>query len=496
MNLPTHRRFVLPAQLSMDAQVSLCVRVIEQYRQELPHLRRATTILKRQKQNAHDEIAQWKQKYQEEKDRRERLEKENERLQKEIEKLTKTTNRYRASLFDHGNFKAPVEEAKKSKGGQVGHANTNREASEDSSLYARDRVFLRHCPSCGHRVHRVNAVQKKTLIDIVLNPQIVKLIIESERQWCCACTKEVSATDDRSIPFTEYGINTFMMAMLLRYRCLLSLTKITTVFQIGYGLNISESGLVSLFRQAHHFLGSRYEELKAIVRRGEVLYADETGWRVRGKGAWMWIMANSKATVYVAAEGRGKGIAEELYGNSCAYAMHDGLASYTNAVPRDKHLFCWAHMLRFCFEETINKSAGHESIHIRDTLVSIYHLKKDPYYQNNPKHLEQEAGRQIDHLLLYPSVDTTAQRLQHRLREQRDGLIRALIVSPNGTNNFAEQELRPIALSRRISYGSDTYTGMETTAALSSVIQTLVRTKQDEFFSTLHAYLRIGIANS
>jgi len=83
----------------------------------------------------------------------------------------------------------------------------------------------------------------------------------------------------------------------------------------------------------------------------------------------------------------------------------------------------------------------------------------------------------MDELLAHPSTDPTTCTLQHRLREQKDGLIRALLVSPNGTNNFAEQELRPIALARKISYGSDTYTGMETTAVLSSVIQTLVRTK-------------------
>ena len=82
-----------------------------------------------------------------------------------------------------------------------------------------------------------------------------------------------------------------MMALLLRYRCLLSLSKITAVFRIGYGLDISESGLISLFAQATRYLEGRYEELKAIVRKGQVMYTDETGWQVRGTNAWLWIMA-------------------------------------------------------------------------------------------------------------------------------------------------------------------------------------------------------------
>jgi len=488
--------FSFPTNLHLDLRLSFCLRIIDQYRQELPTLRTATTILKRQKDKAIDEITYWKQKYQEEKQQKERLEKERDRLQKEIERLTKTTNRYRASLFDHGNFHSPSEEDKKSKGGQPGHANTNREQTDDASRYEHRRVYAPSCFRCGHALRRVTAVQQKTLIDIVLNPQVVKLIVESERQWCGMCKHEVSAADNRSLPFTEYGINTFMMALLLRYRCLLSLSKISMVFAIGYGLDISESGLISLFRQAHQYLGPRYEDLKRIVRAGHILYADETGWQVRGKNAWMWIMANDEATVYVAAESRGTGIAAEMYGTSQAYAMHDGLASYLSAIPPDRHLYCWAHLLRFCFEETVDKPKTHKSIHIRDTLVSLYHRKNDLQYQGNPKQLEHDARRQMDELLAHPSTDPTTCALQHRLREQKDGLIRALLVSPNGTNNFAEQELRPIALARKISYGSDTYAGMETTATLASIVQTLVRTKQEAFFPTLKDYLCSGVANS
>ncbi len=349
MNLPAYRRFVPAQHLSVSQQLQVCLRVIDQYRKELPQLRTSTTVLKRQKKKLEEETLYWKSRYQEKQKENETLKQEIGKLKQEIEKLTKTTNRYRVSLFDHGNFKAPIDEEKKPKGGQPGHPDTNREKHEDPQTYARRRLFTPQCFRCGQALPRAHAVQQKILLDIVLNPQVVKLIIESERQWCGICRKEVSAQDERSLPFTEFGINTFMMALLLRYRCLLPLSKIAVVFAVGYGLNISQSGLVSLFAQANIYLGSRYEELKRIVRNGQIMYADETGWQVRGQNAWMWIMANDEATVYVAAESRGKGIAQEFYGTSQAWLMHDGLASYTSAIPKDKHLFCWAHMLRFCF---------------------------------------------------------------------------------------------------------------------------------------------------
>lgn len=496
MILSFSHRFYPPSHLDPHEQIRYCVSVIDRYRQELPRLRAATSTLKRQKQKVEDELIDWKQKYQEKQKENEKLKKENEQLKQEIEKLTKTTNRYQVALFDHGNFKSPLEDDGKQKGGQVGHPDTNREGGEDLPGYERKRVFVSHCPDCNKRLHRVSGVRQKQLLDIILNPQAVRLIVESERQWCGTCRKEVNAKDERSLPFSEYGMNTFMMALLLRYRCLLPLSKISLVFSIGYGLSISPAGLVSIFRQARAYLGKKYELLKTTVREGDIIYTDETGWLVRGVNAWMWIMAGEQATVYVAAESRGKGVAQEMYGNSQAYSMHDGYGAYTNAIPQNKQLYCWSHLLRFCFEETVNKPPGHESVKIRDKLVEIYHLKKDSCYQGHLRKLEWEVGRRMNHCLKYKSKDPTTLALLHRLREQHEGLVRSLIITENGTNNFAEQELRPIALTRKISYGSDTYTGMETTAVLASVVQTYTRTKRETFFPTLAASLRAGFANS
>lgn len=469
---------------------------VEQLRVDTRRLRVYTATLKRAHTIQKDTNENLKKENEKLRKENNRLKHENEKLQEEIERITKTNNRYQVSLFDHGNFKHPEEREKKKRGGQIGHADTNREGIENSQAYDHKRIFLTRCSHCGTTVNRVNGVEQKVLLDIVLNPQVVKLMVESERQWCGKCSKEVSARDKRCLSFTEYGINTLMMALLLRYRCLLPLSKISVVFAIGYGLNISEAGLLSLFTQAKRYLMGRYEELKEIIRKGQIMYNDETGWQVKGIGAWMWIMANEEATVYIAAESRGKGIAKEIYGRSQAGSMHDGFASYTNAIPKDKQLYCWSHVLRFCYEETVGKGEDCESVHIRDTLVGIYRLKKDPLYHDFPQKLRKEATRQMKGLLKRKTKDPTCVKLLTRLRDQWEGLIRALVVTPNGTNNFAEQELRPIALARKISFGSDTFGGMETTAVLASIVQTVFRMNRETFFKTLQASLRTGFANS
>ncbi len=78
-------------------------------------------------------------------------------------------------------------------------------------------------------------------------------------------------------------------------------------------------------------------------------------------------------TVYVAAESRGKGVFKEMYGESSAVSMHDGYSSYVSVTGEDNTAYCWAHVLRFAFEETVlEKQPTTLACEIRDRLVMLY----------------------------------------------------------------------------------------------------------------------------
>ena len=419
--------------------------------------------------------------------------KENEKLKNKIEQLTKTNNRYRVNLFDHGNFKSPeLEGSKKAKGGQRGHLDTNKDNQRDYISFPRQRIFAKNCGKCGENLSRVSGLKEKVLIDIVINTKTLQVIIQSERQWCIKCHKEVRVTHPQSLPFSEYGINTFMAIMYLRFKGKQSFLTIAATLNSLFGLPISKSGVGTLLKQAREYLKDKYAELKTIIRNGEIMYNDETGWSVRGKSAWMWIMTNKEVTVYVAAESRGKGVMEEMYGNSKSYSMHDGYAGYTNTIPKDKHLYCWAHVLRFVYEETILEKKGSVADFLKERLVNLYQtIRSHPQWTKKQK--ERLLEKEFNEILLIPQDSQVISNILHRLKAQKDGLIRALLVTRDGTNNLAERELRPMAISRSISHGSDTYQGMETTAIIASVVQTITGNKTQDFFPTLQAYLHESI---
>lgn len=422
-----------------------------------------------------------------------KFKKENEKLKQEIEKLTKTNSRYKVSLFDHGNFKSPdLENNKRANGGQAGHLNTNKDTQRDYSSFPRKRIYAKNCGRCGENLSRANGLKEKVLIDIVINTKTLQMIIQSERQWCRKCHIEVRVTHPQSLPFSEYGINTFMTVMYLRFKDKQSFLTIAATLNSLFGLSISKSGVGTLLKQAKKYLKDKYEELKKTIRNGEIMYNDETGWSVRGKSAWMWIMTNKDTTVYIAAESRGKGIMEEMYGNSCSYSMHDGYAGYTNTVPEDKQLYCWSHILRFVYEETILETKDSIAHSLKERLVHLYQtIRSHPQWTRKRK--EQLLEKEFNEILLTPRDSQAINNILHRLKAQKAGLIRALLVTEDGTNNLAERELRPLAICRNISFGSDTYQGMETTAILASVVQTIARNKTQEFFPTLQSYLYKGI---
>lgn len=483
--------FQIPPFVAPEKKLDYCIDIINKYRRELPQIRHLSSRFQYQRDIARGKVEYWKEKYQEEKKENDRLNKENNKLKIEIEKLTKTNSRYSVALFDHGNFKSPNNQNKKNKGGQTGHSDTNREKDEDYSSYARQRLFVKTCGRCGHNLSRVNATRQKILLDIVLNPKTVKLILESERQWCGNCRSEANAKDARSLPFTEYGINTFMMVVVLRFKCHASFTNTARVITISHGLKLSKSDISNILKQGSKYLGQRYEDLKKAVRAGKVMYNDETGWMVNGQGAWMWIMANENVTVYFASESRGKGIAEEIYGNSQGFSMHDGLSSYQNSIPKDKQCYCWAHFLRFAHEETILEKEGSIPDLLKDEMVDIYHLKfNHPEY--SLKQLEKELRERLNKVLQISSTSESIINIQTRLKVQKEGLINSLLYTPDGTNNLSERELRTMVINKKISNGSKTFKGMETSAVIGSVVQTLSR-KEENLIPNLKLYLLDGI---
>jgi len=498
-----NRAFVIPRRILKSERVRFLLEIIEKYRAELPSLRRQISVAKNKISNLEEEVLQHlkdvkalKKRIKEFLKKVKDLEKEKGNLKDELERVTKTNNRLTTALFDHGNLKTKIidlKQKKKTKGGQKGHKDTNRENKENVVEYSQKRLKLDECPHCSNHLNSVESTKDKVLIDVVINPEVVKLLLKLERQWCSNCKKEVRATHEQSLPFSEYGINTLMIILLLRFKGNLSLAKISLVLKVAFGLPIATSSVQSLLAKSKRYLDHHYQELVQQVRDGKLMYNDETGWLIGKQRAWVWIMASHDTTVYYPAMTRGSGIFTEMYGNSQAISMHDGLASYEAGLKdKTRHTYCWAHFLRFVHEETALDPPKGIGGQIKKQITNLYRSKNQSIGKEK---LRQELEESFNQILDYKTRKTSIKNIQTRLTKQKEGLILALIDTPDGTNNLAERELRPVVLLRKTTNGSNTFEGMEITTTLGSVIQTLSK-KDTPFFPTLQGYIQEGISKN
>ena len=487
--------FKIPSNVPINQQVDFCLRVINQIRQELVPLRLAYLGAKKRITNLEKEIIkhiddcrQLRIRIQQFEKDVNRLEKEKSDLEVEIDRITKTNKRLSTALFDHGNFKTKSSKALK-RGGQIHHSDTNRETKENPNDYPKEHINLTNCPNCHHSLNFVKSIKDKVLIDIVLNPQVIKLLVQAERQWCPKCQKEINARHPQSLPFSEYGLNTLMIILLLRFKGHLSLAKISLVLKTAFGLSLAQSSIQALLSQAKDYLDDKYQEMVKRIREGELMYNDETGWLIGKQSAWLWIMANDNITVYCPANSRGNGIFKTMYSFSQALSMHDGFAGYQCALKDEtKHAYCWAHFLRFVHEETVLGLPGSEEKKLKDKVIGLYQLIN----QLPRSQLTSILTSEFALILAQKSDNPSIIKIQTRLKKQQWGLIQALVLTPDGTNNLAERELRPLVLLRKTTYGSNTFNGMEITATLGSVVQTLSK-QPIPFFPTLKSYLQAGI---
>src|SRR5476649_217461 len=118
---------------------------VEELRKDARLLRIYTAQLRRANATQRDKVKTLEEIIKEKDKRIRELEKENGTLKQEIERISKTKNRYQIALFDHGNFKHKEDREKKEKGGQTGHADTNREKTEDYSSFKKKQIYAKTC---------------------------------------------------------------------------------------------------------------------------------------------------------------------------------------------------------------------------------------------------------------------------------------------------------------------------------------------------------------
>lgn len=361
---------------------------------------------------------------------------------------------------------APKTTSKKSSerkpGGQPGHKGTHRAVVDNP-----DRV-VPHLPrACQHCQADFSGnetmVGKPVRHQVTDLPPILPVVIEHQlnRCRCENCGKTTRAELPVGVGQGQFGprLTAFVAMLSGRYR--LTRRELSSVLGDAFGLRLSVGSVQALCEQAAHALATPFQEVAEEVLAEPVVHPDETGWRHRGKKAWLWTVSSRKAAVFKLHRGRGHEARRVILPDDYSgVVVSDRWATYT---PFERRGICHAHLLRNwrAISERKHpgaKAAGAWGVAETERMLRLHREYRDGVLSRDGLRLRMRLVKARYAKMLDmaeecgdPKAKTLALEL-NRLWKHLWTFVEMEGVDP--TNNEAEQTIRPAVLWRKGSFGT------------------------------------------
>jgi transposase len=242
------------------------------------------------------------------------------------------------------------------------------------------------------------------------------------------------------------------------------------------GIDVTRAALCGAAQSTGTALVPVQAEIVARINASPATVMDETGWRVSGESAWLWVATTPEATAYNVAAGRGFDQACDLV--SAGYSgviIRDGWApyrSYTSAT----HQTCLAHLLRRSHELITDLPAwARGTPRVVNALLHEALAARDLDDQARAEVIADLAER-LELLGVQPQAHDECRKLVNHLLNEAPALF-SFLARPDvdATNWRAEQAIRPAVVNRKVWGGNRTWRGAGTQSRIMSVLRTAVQ---------------------
>ena len=218
---------------------------------------------------------------------------------------------------------------------------------------------------------------------------------------------------------------------------------------------------------------------------------DETGHRVAGKRAWIWILLSSTIAVFFAKSSRSKKVATEILGpDFSGILLSDRYNAYLWVSRRQ---LCWAHLIRD-FTKLVDARGlaadfSNPILEHVQKMFSLWHkFKAGEIDRLQLQEQTQPICTEIERRLELGKTVPLAEALCRSLSELKESLwtfIHEEAVEP--TNNDAERTVRKWVIWRKTSFGTQTEKGNEFVERILTVVATCKRQNRKVFDYLLQA---------
>ena len=240
---------------------------------------------------------------------------------------------------------------------------------------------------------------------------------------------------------------------------------------------VNKGTYIGIMHRIAGFLEPLYLHLLGNVKKCNFMHADETSWGMDGKRGYVWLLANDIFRIFLFRDTRSSQVPLEVFGNEDLdlILVTDRYRGYNPL--KIKHQYCFVHIIRDLKKLTLEFHDDPEIERFYFTLMPL--LKKSialrnyrslpEQYKTQAEELKKDIMRICRQAANHPGI----QSFQNIFRENEDRLFQ-WVEHPDVPceNNFAERNLRPVIISRKLSFGCQSERGMKTREILMSVLHT------------------------
>ena len=271
----------------------------------------------------------------------------------ELEKLTKANINQTANQpsskqpeFNKDTGADPNKKKKKRKKKRKGRAGAGNRVKPEPDVVNENPLLV--CPDCqiDLTTQPVVEISKRIVEDIPPIPE--KTVVSEERQerkWCPTCSKVVASVSEAALPRSDIGLRSLCLIAYLWVVSAISLPGIAAFLKSFFRFKISTAGLSKMMIRLGKIMAPVHEEILNDVKGGMIIFADETGWRVKGVLWWLWIFANKRSAYYWPDKKRSSAVVAKILGDVFSgLLVTDAWYAYMKIICTKQT--CMAHILR------------------------------------------------------------------------------------------------------------------------------------------------------
>ncbi len=345
------------------------------------------------------------------------------------------------------------------------------------------------CPDCGGQTEE-DHIDQQFQVEIPRKPVVRRFDIHVGR--CRGCGRRIQPRDSLQTSnalgaaTSQLGPDLQALIALMKDKYGLSYGDIQGLLDEAFGISVTRGGAAQVVLRVAQCHEPAYEAIQQIVRCSDIVYPDETGWKIGGGLQWLWVFVTPTATLCVIRPSRGHDVPEAVLGADYDGRMiHDGWSPY-DFFKQATHQQCLEHLLRRAeglleratrgavrFPRKVKKLLS-EALALRDRrdrgAISVHGLAV----------ARGRLRKRLDRLLEGNLSHCGNRKFQKHLAGHSDQIL-TFLYDPEieATNWPAEQAVRPAVVNRKVFGGNRTAAGGHAQEILGSVFATLAKRALD-----------------